>query len=450
MKFALKTFLKDTSSLFRSRTTRETGLVFSGNLANKALTFAVHLVLIRALSVREFALFSVTVMALEVLVSLADLGLNLGLVRNYSLYAESAPDRARSVVRVILRAKVVWTFFLAMGVWVLSPSVCRHLLRKEELAPYIRLTAAGLFAPVLIYFVLAHLQAARLFLRYVFVSTFGRVLLLASTIFLAATGRLTLASALGVYLFVPFATALVGFLLSPRDYLRLESVEPGVVGEVFHFGKWVTLATLLVLAYMRLDVFMLTALSTEEQISIFVIAVRFALLLQVLTTALGTTLLPYVGRFRTAEECRAYLSSVRRLIAPVALGVGAVCLAAYPIVVIPSGQKGIAAVPVFRVLILAYGLGVIARPYSVLLYRLDRVDLMCLLNAIQLATCFVGNWFLIPRFGAMGSAAVAFLMRLVILVGMFVFVPHAVGWAAKSGRLETGAEPAEQAGEPAG
>jgi hypothetical protein len=53
-----------------------------------------------------FAIFTVTAMTLEVVTELADLGLNVNLVRNYSLHAERNRNAALSVVQLVLRIKV--------------------------------------------------------------------------------------------------------------------------------------------------------------------------------------------------------------------------------------------------------------------------------------------------------------------------------------------------------
>lgn len=419
--------LRSLIGLTRARETRETAVLFSGNLTNKALTFLVHLVVIRTLSVREFALFGVAVMVLEVLVELSDLGLNLGLVRNYSLHVETNPQRANSMIRLILRAKVLWTLALSVGLYFLAPVLCRYVLKKEALTAFVQLAAAGLSGTVLVYFLLAHLQAARLFFRYVFLSMFGRVILVAAVALLAFSDHLSLATALSAYIFIPFATVVMGFILAPRDYLALRRLEPGVGPEVFHFGRWVMLASLLVLAFMRLDVFMLTAMSREEQIAYFVMAVRVASLLLVATRALATALLPHVGRFQTADQARAYMRRIFTLVPALAGVVLVLVLGARLLLVGLFGAKAEPAVAPFRILALAYSFSLVAVPASLVLYRISRADLICAMNAVQLFVCFTGNLILIPRFGAGGPALTALFIQATSTVYVLIAVDRSLG-----------------------
>jgi len=420
--------------LAATQTGRRAALVVGGNVTNKALVFLIQMVLIRTMAKAEFALFSVVVMTLEVVTELADLGLNVNLVRNYSRYAERDRNRALSVVWLILRVKVLWVFFLTIVFYLLAPHFAL-LLHKPEMSDFLRLAAIGLAAPVMIYFALSHLQAVQWFGRYILINIFERAGLLVLISILALTGSLWLFSAVTVWIFFPYVAAILALALTPRDYDRIKRIEPGVGSEVFHFGKWALLSNLLTLIMLRLDVFMLTALSTEEQVADFVVAVRLAALAQVATTALSTVLLPRVGRFESVAECRHYLKLNLKFLPVVALGVGVIWLLARPLMVIPFGPKAIPAVPLFRIIIAGEAMWLLSVSSGLLLYRLNRVDLVCVTNTLILVVCIAGNGLLIPRYAGKGAAIAYFLVRETALVSTLICVFYVLRRQARRGEL---------------
>lgn len=421
--------------LVRTPTGRHAGMVITGNVVNRALTFVIHSVFARAMEKPIFALFNVTAMTLEVVTELADLGLNVNLVRNYSLHAERNRNAALSVVQLVLRIKVLWVIVLTAALYLLAPQFAGLLGDRGELTGPFRFAAVGLAGPVLFYFALAHLQAVRWFGRYILVNVLERSGLLVVVVILALTGRLVLKSALSAWILFPFLAAVLGLILAPHDYLRLRRIEPKVPREVFHFGKWALLSSLLTLTLWRLDVFMLTALSTKEKLADYLFAVRLIALFQVVSQGLSTALLPRVGRFESVAECHGYLKLIWKLAPLVVVGSGAICLLAYPLMVIPFSEKAVQAVPVFRILVAGEALMILAVPMAQLFYRLNRVDLICLMNVIMLVVCAGGNWVLIPRFAGVGAAVTYLLVRVSAMVTVVLFLPYTLRRQAETGQL---------------
>jgi len=410
-------------------------MVVGGNVVNKALTFLIQSALGRAMEKPVFAVFNLTAMMLEVAVELADLGLNVNLVRNYSRHAESNRPAALSVVQLVLRIKVLWVLFLTTALYLLVPRFASLLGNPDELTGPFRFAAVGLAAPVMVYFALAHLQAVRWFGRYILVNVLERAGLLAVMAILALTGCLTLGHALAAWILFPFLAAALGLALAPHDYLRIRRIEPGVAGEIFHFGKWALASSLLTLTLWRLDVFMLAALSTREKLADYMFAVRLIALFQVITQGLNTALLPRVGRMGSISECHDYLKMIGKAMPLIVLVAGALCLLAVPLVVIPFGEKARAAVPIFRILLVSESLMVFAVPVSLVLYRLNRVDLICVTNTVLLVVCAGANWVLIPRLAGMGAATAYFLVRLAATVSTLILVSYALRRQAALGQL---------------
>ncbi|MBM3333657.1 hypothetical protein FJY63_03255, partial [Candidatus Sumerlaeota bacterium] len=89
---------------------------------------------------------------------------------------------------------------------------------------------------------------------------------------------------------------------------------------------------------------------------------------------------------------------------------------------IPFGSKAASAVAIFRILAIGETMVMISAPVVALLYRFNRVDLICLAYAIMLATSATLNALLIPSHGSMGAAIAYLVARVSVLISAVILV----------------------------
>ena len=176
------------------------------------------------------------------------------------------------------------------------------------------------------------------------------------------------------------------------------------------------LLVLLMASYNRIDPILLRSLASDADAGIYAGAFRLLDALTMVAYLVSVPLLPIFSRLcrekgvqRSAEECKTNVSDVLRLVfwplMAFAIGVAVACaLFAEPLMNLLYPGRGALYVPAFRVVI--FGLIPIAITYifGTLLTAGGHLRQLNLFAAATLLLNIVVNLFLIPRFGAAGSA----------------------------------------------
>lgn len=176
------------------------------------------------------------------------------------------------------------------------------------------------------------------------------------------------------------------------------------------------LLVLLMASYNRIDPILLRRLAGDAEAGVYAGAFRLLDALTMVAYLVSVPLLPIFSRLcrekgvqRSAEECKTNVSDVLRLVfwplMAFAIGVAVACaLFAEPLMNLLYPGRGALYVPAFRVVI--FGLIPIAITYifGTLLTAGGHLRQLNLFAAATLLLNIVVNLFLIPRFGAAGSA----------------------------------------------
>ncbi|MBI4558234.1 MAG: oligosaccharide flippase family protein [Candidatus Hydrogenedentes bacterium] len=408
----------------RSRTTREVGVVMTGNLFSAVLRFAVAALLANYLSPSDWG-FLVIFSALMDLASIfSDSALTVTQVRMTSAYAENRPH---AVILQCLWLRFGVSLMLAL---VLAAGYRLFLDTQNIPTEYGPVYPLAIAAGILISFEgipLATLQALQRYPAYALVA------LATNLVRLLAVGGMILAgvrdaTALYTAFFAAPTVALVlGLALMMRPLRRLRDRPVGRVPyqEILQFMFPLMIMNIIIIVITRADVFMLNHMTNPEIVGVYGLAGQIAFCFPLLARALFTVLLPKVASMRTAGELRRYYRRVLSIFPLVMLAtVGAVFVAPW-VLWLCFGAKFAAADSVLRILILGFGIELIFNPLGLIFYSVGRTYYMTLIHALQLLIVIPLNLALIPAYGADGPAISLLVIRVAAVV-IAVFATHRV------------------------
>lgn|GEM_PF-1702463 len=407
-----KVFYDSLIQRFSGKTARDVVTVFVGNSLRSVLGFVSNLLVIRWLGPVGFGTVAAAHAAMTLAAQAVDFGLSTSSVRYGSKYLEKSPERTAIIFKITLCLK----FLLGLPVLVVliyfSPAIAARVFGKTELTMPLMIAFGGSFCFLLVNFPLGVLQTYRRFKSYMLVSVFQGVIQILLVAILFFTGNVEPNAVVIVLAVTPFIAFTFGWMLLPGSFLGARGDVRGVMKEIMGFGKWITISTFATMFIMRLDVLMLTAMSPSSEVGKYASASQLAYLFPLITGALTTALLPKAtGLIRTSELRRYVLDTLR--ITPLAIIIAVpLFLFAGPIVRVLFGARYLEAVPIFKVLLTSFVLSVILNPAALILYSLDRADLLAYMNLLQLGINFLGNLFLIPSMGGFGAALSTLAVRL--------------------------------------
>ncbi len=393
--------------------------VLSGNLAGQAIGFLATLIIIRNLSPERFGLLATSIAVMGLASQLSDLGISTGFVRYASQYLKEDARKADLLFKITLYLKVfIGVTVMIVGV-VLSEPISTYLFKSQELTPLLRLAFIGSLGATLWGYLQSILQSLELFVKYAWINIFNNVLKLAGIILVLHFWTLQEYNSMLVIVVVPFAGFILDGIIVPRGFLKAKGEKKEhaeLLSQLVHFSKWVTLSTVCTMLFMRLDIFMLQNMTTPREVGIYNSANQLAMLFPVITGALTISLLPKVSALSSREEIRGYIIKIMKIIPLVAILFLLLFTVSTVTINLLLGTKYMAAVPIYKVLLFAFVIGVIINPLSLILYTLNKPQILTYMNFSQLILSFVLNYILIQRVGALGAAISSFAVRLLALI----------------------------------
>lgn len=423
---------------------KDTSSVFLGNIFASVLAFGFSVLVCRLLGPLEFGLFSVALAVLTMASDISDFGGNTSMIKFASMALKNNDLlKAGQIINLNFRFKVFLAVILAGSGYFFSPGLANFVFKNPSLATPLKIAFLGIGGVLIFSFILAVFQTFQKFLERIFSSLFlgaGRFLLLLGVIYFWG---LNLFNSLFVYILVPFLGIILALPFLPINFLGKKNKEKSLAADLFHFGKWLTISNLCVLILSRLDIFLLARIAGPVETGVYNAAFRLASFILLINSSFTVTLMPEIfrlGDFRTLGQ---FFKKFISIVLGIILFLVPLFFLAPFLIKVVYGTAYLEAIPVFQVLIFAFLGMVLMSVFEMLLYACSRPDLFAVLMIFSLVGSFLGNYFLIPLWGALGAAWALLGLKvfgIIYLLGVTFLIFKAKGIGAYPAKPEEVAE----------
>lgn len=410
---------------------RGTGINLVGEVAFTVLNVVFQVLLARGLGAASVGVFGLAISVLNLSVLLCLFGLGSGVVRFVALYM-GQDDRLRAAGAIVAGLRVVLVISLVFTVLLigLADVVAADIYHMPELGPVLRLAALSLPCTVLMRFVigaaagLKHMALGAAVGQILFPTV--KVIGLLAAVYLLGYGVL---GASGAIVLSSIAGGVVAAVWMWRLYpLRGVGERPVLMtGALVAFSWPLFLTSVVDLAGRETETLVLGALGTSEQVGLYYVSWRAAIMLQLILAAFGTIFAPVMAELYGRQEhgrLADLLKTVTKWGVTVCLPVFLVLFVLAEDVMRIFGEDFEGAAFVLRVLAISQLLNVAVGPVGRVLTMSGHPRLN-LVNSIAVLVLSLGlDLVLIPRYGLLGAAlAGAFgvtLVNLLRLVEVYV------------------------------
>ena len=280
----------------------------------------------------------------------------------------------------------------------------------------INLTAVSIFCSVLANFVNYSLSARRKFLKVSLLTSFGALLRLLFLLAIAMTNKVTLensvvAQTLSIVflLLVSLYFIKINFLSSQTDFSDIK--------KLMRFAYLLGFARMFTGIAYRLDVLMLVSLKNAHEAGIYSTASRVISIYPLLSASFLTVIAPKIATINNKTDLKKYLSKALFGIIVLVSSIIFMLFFAGPFMLILFGDKALAAVTVFRLLLISMIFFVLSVPVvSLAVYYLKAPYILTVNSIIQLLIVVFGNIIFIPQFGRNGPAVSLILAFSITLI----------------------------------
>ena len=420
---AVRNHIQDLLQALRTRTGRQTQLVFMGEAVSAVLGFALNVLLLRVLGVDEygtFALFSATMMLLA---GFVHFGWSETLVRFGAKYrdrVEFEAIRSHAFSRVVLGASALALVAVGASSW-----LCVQVYKRPEFVPYFQLGVFGAWSSCLFTF-FQNDRRAKQEMRAVVVwrvgSSLARLVVLSGAWILS---WFSLQLAVWTYAFVPILFVLPALLRELKRHFRpmkYASVRPELADEMANYTGWMFLSMATTHLIGNVDSHIIAYFHPNTVLSSFTAAARLTLPIQIAVLAMTTTLLPRLSASRDLSEIHLYVKRVTQFLIPLSAAILLAIWIAPPILIWVSGPKYEDISTLLRLQMTTTWIILLTNPFGLILYAWGRTRMLAMMNVAQLIVNVGLDLWWVPTWGAAGAIVSTLVVNLIGMVTIYIGV----------------------------
>jgi PST family polysaccharide transporter len=287
-----------------------------------------------------------------------------------------------------------------------SPLLAAGYYADPSLTPTLMVAFAGILVGRLADYNQSVLRTYQKFRPYAAAGVVAALFLLVSVTALALAHRLSVFAVVTLSLMLaPLVKFWASFPAVPAGVLRPRRPPPGTLSGIVGFGKWVYVTTLAESGVLQVNVLLLQALAGSEAAGHFHAAWRYADLLSLIFEPLRKYLVPKFTALPDHRRIRDALRGTYRWLSWTLLALPAAWLLGRPVILrVQGGEAWAPTVAVFQVLIVAVLVALLAKPLTYALFSAGRPEIQAWIQLGLLAAFAASAWWVIPRWGAQGSA----------------------------------------------
>jgi O-antigen/teichoic acid export membrane protein len=385
-----------------SGTAKDTFILFTGNLGSAFWGFLFTLLVARSLSIYDFGIFSAVVNLVNILSSLADLGISSGAV-NFVAEHWGKGDRLKAdeYVKASFVLRLIISLLISATVLLLAPYISTKLLASNDSRMAMWTSAIVIFWFFDLFFPYI-LQAKKMFLSSVIYDNSYYVGRLLFAFAFYMMGVLTLDKAFWAFGAGFLVTVIFTLIYVKTDFLKTKPQKAEYI-KLLKFSGWIGVNRIVSSVSGRIDVQMLAAMIGAVATGLYSIPSRLASFIIVLAGSFSSVLATRLASFGDREKEKKYIIKSSLALLPITAGIILWIIIAKPFMVILFGEKYLPAVPIFQALAAAQIPFLFTVPaVSAIIYSMKKTVYIGTLSFFQLAAIFALNFYLIPKYGVFG------------------------------------------------
>ncbi len=416
------------------RTSKDTVVVFAGNLLSVLFLALSAIVVARFLGPEGYGVYSVSLVVPSIVMIFSDFGIEAALIKFVSKFkALNRDDLVKTVVVKSLAVKLMLGVSLTILNFVLAKELSNYLIGRPELVEYVRLTSPLILGQVLMNTSLATFIALGLSVRRASTQVAQAILKLALSPTLVLLGLGVLGALTGhvlSYLAVGIASTLlvVKYVGSVRKYLSNNLIS---VSELFKYGLPLFTSGFIGTLLSRYQYVLLTLNASDVEIGNMQAAVQFTTLLSLTTTPFSVTLFPLFSSLsvnRRDEDINKYFNAVLKYMSLFTIPASLfMAVFSTDVVRLIYGRTYILTPKYLTLTSLGYLYAPLSTALSALIAGLGTTNYIMYSSVIQALVMAPTAYALITRFGALGYALTLTLGGIPPLTFMFYVATKKAG-----------------------
>jgi O-antigen/teichoic acid export membrane protein len=208
----------------------------------------------------------------------------------------------------------------------------------------------------------------------------------------------------------------VGWNLLKPAFDKLLYIDLSVLQKIIKYGRWMVLWSIAVIIQNRLDIFMLTSLTSVEQVGLYTAAFRISQLATLIPNAYGTVLSTKLASLAGSDKLFPLFKKTLLISGVLFLLIMASTIFAPVLINLITGDKYSASIPILQILLLNWGIYTLNLPFSSLLNAFEKPWIITFAVFITIIQIFITNSVLIPIHKGVGASISLVISSSIVLI----------------------------------
>lgn len=406
--------------LIKSRTARNSSVLFIGNALASGLSIIALIVVSRNLGPEKFGIVTIFNSIWLTITTLTDFGLGTSAVKFIASHLGTSRHKTAVYMRVIFQLELLCGVLIAVVGLLFSHQIA-NLLGGQHLLLAVRLGfVAGLFVSAGA-FINPFLTAFEQFKKLAIVIAVGAIYRVTGILLLLSLMVLNVNNILMLYATVPILIFVIAIIVTPKDFVEaMEWSEQRIAfREIFHFTKWIFLSTIAAVAFGKIDVFILSRLKGSREVGLYGAALQLNNFFPLIIGTIASVLLPWVSKLRMRVDLVKYLKKSIAGLLLLSILLVPIFILSTPIIHLVFGNKYSGSITAFRLIFPGYVANLLTCSMVLVFFALDKPKIVTLINFVQLILLVIADLIFIPHIGLNG-AALGFLITQVVGAVMII------------------------------
>ncbi len=406
---------------------RNISRVYGGDILSKCLALGTLLLLIRGLSINDYAAYTAFWTIMSLVPGLIGSGINMALVRFSAEYLSKTNKRPFGLYIIGCLFQLVLYILSCLILFSISDKISGLLFGQKDFGYALQYGLIAGLGLLLTQVGRSIYQAEERFGIYIKTLWLRQILAFVAISFLFLMKQLNFQHAAQSMIIVNLAVgSIVGFHIFKDLNLRRLVVSSGeqldIIKSFLSSTRWLIVYFFTLTAFQRLDVFMLSHLSTERELANYGIAFRYYSLALLLLGSIHAVLLPQFSKIemQDAAKQRQFALKWLKIVVWIIIPITIIDAFGKPLFIWVNGVQYEKAFYIFVVFSIGVWLSLMFSPLVNVLMSRKAFKFLFLLSLCALILNFTGNYLLIPLWGGVGAAVVTIFSHNFLIQGLIL------------------------------
>jgi len=404
---------------------KNVSLLFVGNIFSRGLNLISYIILAKALTTEDYGTLTVILSVITTMGDLINSGLTASTMRFTSQFAGKNNKEKISRLLATISINTVLLTIAFVGVSVIFSGTLSHYFLNGNYETLLIVAAFGLFTTFIFSNLYSMLQGLEDFSGMILITTIFGLERLIAIFTLSTTNNLSIQN--GVYLFV--VTPLIAIIVA-LSRLRMKhklslnffnNYDFAIFKETLGFGKWMSAWSVVSIIQSRLDIYLLSSLTTSTQVSYYDIAQKFSSIVGMGLSAYANVINPQIAKL---TKKMLIINEVKKSL-KVTLLMSTMLIAGIfilpPVIQLIFGDKYSDALTPLRIMLGGLFFYMLTFPYNSAMYALGKSRAFFYTVTIQLIGNLIASYILLPRLGAIGASFSFVIVNFIAFICSYFF-----------------------------